>query len=87
VARARTALGAAAVRPGLDVYGREPADPDAALIRHPRVLATPYAGWLTSSMFQKAGTAFGASLQRWADGAAPCWPVNSPAFCRSPARA
>ena len=29
---------------GLDVYAREPADPASALLRHPRVLATPHVG-------------------------------------------
>jgi phosphoglycerate dehydrogenase-like enzyme len=69
---------------GLDVFQREPADPDSALIRHPRVLATPHSGWLTWLMFRETGAVFAANLQRWADGAEPSWAVNAPEFCRWP---
>jgi phosphoglycerate dehydrogenase-like enzyme len=68
---------------GLDVFRREPADPDSALIRHPRVLATPHSGWLTWLMFRETGAVFAANLQRWADGGEPAWAVNAPAFCRA----
>jgi phosphoglycerate dehydrogenase-like enzyme len=69
---------------GLDVFGLEPADPGSALIRHPRVLATPHSGWLTWLMFRETGAVFAANLQRWAAGAAPSWAVNAPGFCRWP---
>jgi len=69
---------------GLDVFQREPADPDSALIRHPRVLATPHSGWLTWLMFRETGAVFAANLQRWADGREPSWAVNVPEFCRWP---
>lgn len=68
---------------GLDVFGREPADPDGPLLRHPRVLATPHVGWLTELMFHRTGEAFAANLGRWADGDEPRWAVNSPSFSRS----
>jgi phosphoglycerate dehydrogenase-like enzyme len=68
---------------GLDVHRREPADPDLPLLRHPRVIATPHVGWLTTMMFQRSSAAFTSSLLRWAGGGEPHWAVNSPAFCRS----
>jgi phosphoglycerate dehydrogenase-like enzyme len=67
---------------GLDVYGREPADPDSPLLRHPRVFTTPHAGGLTRTMFTRSGRAFGQNLQRWAAGQPPRWAVNAPAFRR-----
>jgi phosphoglycerate dehydrogenase-like enzyme len=67
---------------GLDVYAREPADPQAALLRHPRVLATPHAGFLTRVMFRETGALFAANLTRWASGEQPRWAVNAPPFCR-----
>jgi phosphoglycerate dehydrogenase-like enzyme len=72
---------------GLDVFRREPADPDLPLLRHPRVIATPHLGWLTTRMFRQTGLAFAASVLRWADGGEPHWAVNSPAFRRRPPRA
>jgi phosphoglycerate dehydrogenase-like enzyme len=71
---------------GLDVYRREPADPDLPLLRHPRLIATPHLGWLTTRMFQQTCVAFAASVLRWADGGAPYWAVNAPAFPRRPDR-
>jgi phosphoglycerate dehydrogenase-like enzyme len=67
---------------GLDVFGREPADPDSALLRHPRVLATPHVGWLTGLMFRETSIVFGENLQRYGRGEQPLWTVNTPAFCR-----
>ncbi len=63
---------------GLDVHATEPADPDAPLLRHPRVLATPHVGGLTDAMFRRTGEAFAASLRQWASGEPPCWPANAP---------
>ena len=68
---------------GLDVFGREPADPDAPLLRHRRVLATPHVGWHTGLMFRQTSAVFAANLQRFARGEQPLWTVNEPAFCRS----
>ena len=68
---------------GLDVFVREPAGPDDPLVRHPRVLATPHAGWLTGLMFDRTAQVFAQSILRWADGGAPRWAVNAPAFRRS----
>jgi phosphoglycerate dehydrogenase-like enzyme len=68
---------------GLDVFAREPPDPESPLLRHPRVLATPHSGWLTERMFRCTGDAFAANLRRWADGGRPQWAVNTPAFCRA----
>lgn len=73
-------IGAAA----LDVFRREPADPDLPLLRHPRLIATPHLGWLTTRMFQQSCAAFAASVLRWADGGAPYWAVNAPAVPRRP---
>jgi phosphoglycerate dehydrogenase-like enzyme len=67
---------------GLDVYAKEPADPDAPLLRHPRVFTTPHAGGLTRTMFTRSGAVFAANLERWAAGKPPRWAVNSPAFRR-----
>jgi phosphoglycerate dehydrogenase-like enzyme len=68
---------------GLDVFAREPADPDGPLPRHPRVLATPHVGWLTELMFRRTSEVFARNILRWADGGEPQWAVNSPAFRRS----
>lgn len=68
---------------GLDVFAREPADPDGPLPRHPRVLATPHVGWLTGLMFARTSEVFAASLRAWAAGERPRWAVNSPTFTRS----
>ncbi|HEY5988006.1 MAG TPA: NAD(P)-dependent oxidoreductase [Streptosporangiaceae bacterium] len=68
---------------GLDVHATEPADPGSALLRHPRVLATPHVAGLTTEMFRRTGEAFAASVLQWADGKPPRWPANEPAFCRS----
>jgi phosphoglycerate dehydrogenase-like enzyme len=70
---------------GLDVFGREPADPGAPLLRHPRVLATPHSGFLTKVMFRQTGGLFAANLVRWASGEPPRWAVNEPTPAR-PAR-
>jgi phosphoglycerate dehydrogenase-like enzyme len=69
---------------GLDVYAREPADPDTPLLRHPGVIATPHVGGLTHVMFRRTAEVFAANLRRWADGGAPRWAVNAPEFCRWP---
>jgi phosphoglycerate dehydrogenase-like enzyme len=71
---------------GLDVHAREPADPDSALLRDPRVFATPHVGGLTRTMFTRTGRVFAQELNRWARGEAPRWAVNSPAFCRVPGK-
>jgi phosphoglycerate dehydrogenase-like enzyme len=63
---------------GLDVFGREPVDPRAPLLRHPRVLATPHGGFLTKVMFRETGARFAANLLRWASGEPPLWAVNDP---------
>jgi phosphoglycerate dehydrogenase-like enzyme len=67
---------------GLDVYAKEPADPESALLRHPRVFATPHAGGLTRTMVTRSARVFARNLERWAAGEAPQWAVNSPAFRR-----
>src|SRR5487761_1202696 len=71
---------------GLDVHAREPADPESALLRHPRVFATPHVGGLTRTMFTRTGRVFAGCLERWAAGEVPRWAVNSPAFCRAPGK-
>jgi D-3-phosphoglycerate dehydrogenase len=71
---------------GLDVFVREPADPDGLLLRHPRVLATPHVGWHTELMFSRSAEAFAANLQRFARGEELLWTVNAPSFRRTPAR-
>jgi phosphoglycerate dehydrogenase-like enzyme len=68
---------------GLDVYAQEPADPRSALLRHPKVFATPHAGGLTRIMFTRSGRVFAQNLERWAAGEPPRWAVNSPAFRRA----
>jgi phosphoglycerate dehydrogenase-like enzyme len=69
---------------GLDVFAREPADPAAPLLRHPRVIATPHVGWHTGYMFRQTGEVFAANLLRYERGERPLWTVNDPAFLRSP---
>ena len=69
---------ASLVGAGLDVFAREPADPDSALLDHPAVIATPHAGGLTDLMFRRTGEMFAENLLRWADGGAPRWAVNAP---------
>ncbi|HEY2441580.1 MAG TPA: NAD(P)-dependent oxidoreductase, partial [Streptosporangiaceae bacterium] len=51
---------------GLDVHATEPADPESALLRHPRVFATPHVGGLTRTMFTRTGRVFAENLDRWA---------------------
>jgi phosphoglycerate dehydrogenase-like enzyme len=70
---------------GLDVYASEPADPQAPLLRHPRVFTTPHAGGLTRTMFARSARVFALNLERWAAGKPPRWAVNSPQFRREQA--
>jgi len=72
---------------GLDVFAREPADPDSPLVTHPRVLATPHIGWHTGYMFRQTSEAFAANLQRFARGEQPMWTVNEPRYRRARMRA
>lgn len=67
---------------GLDVFGREPADPQSPLVRHPRVIATPHVGWHTGFMFRQTSEVFAANLRRYGSGEQPLWTVNEPAFRR-----
>ena len=71
---------------GLDVHASEPADPESALLRDPRVFATPHVGGLTRTMFTRTGRVFAQSLDRWTRGEPPRWAVNAPAFCRAPGK-
>jgi phosphoglycerate dehydrogenase-like enzyme len=68
---------------GLDVFAREPADPRAPLVSHPRVIATPHVGWHTGYMFRQTSEVFAANLLRFGRGEQPLWTVNEPAFRRS----
>jgi phosphoglycerate dehydrogenase-like enzyme len=68
---------------GLDVFSREPPDPGAPLVRHPRVLATPHVGWHTGYMFRRTSEIFAANLLRFGRGELPQWTVNEPAFRRA----
>jgi phosphoglycerate dehydrogenase-like enzyme len=63
---------------GLDVHATEPADPDTALLRHPRVVATPHVGGLTDLMFRRTGELFAQNVLRWAAGQPPLWAANAP---------
>jgi D-3-phosphoglycerate dehydrogenase len=42
---------------GLDVWWEEPPSPDDPLLRHPRVLVTPHAAWLSEGSFRRLRTA------------------------------
>jgi phosphoglycerate dehydrogenase-like enzyme len=68
---------------GLDVFAREPADPDNPLVGHPRVIATPHVAWHTGLMFRRSSEVFAANLQRFVAGERPDWAVNELAFCRA----
>jgi len=68
---------------GLDVFSREPADPQSALVQHPSVIATPHIGWHTRFMFAQTSEAFAANLMRYSRGEQPLWTVNSVSFRRS----
>jgi phosphoglycerate dehydrogenase-like enzyme len=68
---------------GLDVFAREPADPDNPLVAHPRVIATPHVAWHTELMFRRTSEVFAANLRRFARGDRPQWTVNEPEFCRA----
>ncbi|RZT86612.1 phosphoglycerate dehydrogenase-like enzyme [Pseudonocardia sediminis] len=63
---------------GLDVHAREPADPSSPLLSHPRVVATPHVGGVTTTMFRRSGELFAQNLERWAAGEEPYWAVNRP---------
>jgi phosphoglycerate dehydrogenase-like enzyme len=67
---------------GLDVFVREPPDPQSPLVSHPRVIATPHVGWHTGYMFRQTSDVFAANLRRFGRGEQPLWTVNEPAFCR-----
>ena len=67
---------------GLDVFSREPADPQSPLVQHPHVIATPHVGWHTGFMFRQTSEVFAANLRRYSRGEQPWWTVNSPAFRR-----
>ena len=62
---------------GLDVFSREPADPQSPLVQHPNVIATPHIGWHTGFMFAQTSEAFAANLMRYSRGEPPLWTVNS----------
>ncbi len=62
---------------GLDVFRREPADPQSPLVQHPNVIATPHIGWHTGFMFAQTSEAFAANLMRYSRGEPPLWTVNS----------
>jgi phosphoglycerate dehydrogenase-like enzyme len=68
---------------GLDVFSREPADPQSPLIQHPNVIATPHIGWHTDFMFSQTSEAFAANLMRYSRGEQPLWTVNSASVRRS----
>lgn len=68
---------------GLDVFAREPADPQSPLVRHPHVIATPHVGWHTGFMFRQTSQVFAANLLRYGRGDQPLWTVNEPAFRRA----
>ena len=68
---------------GLDVFSREPADPQSPLIQHPNVIATPHIGWHTDFMFRQTSEAFAANLMRYSRGEQPLWTVNSVSVKRS----
>lgn len=67
---------------GLDVFSREPADPQDPLIRHPNVIATPHVGWHTGYMFRTTAEMFAVNLLRYGRGEQPRWIVNAPEFNR-----
>lgn len=68
---------------GLDVFAREPADPQSPLVRHPLVIATPHVGWHTGFMFRQTSEVFAANLMRYCRGEKPEWTVNDPAVRRT----
>ncbi len=68
---------------GLDVFSREPADPQSPLVQHPNVIATPHVGWHTGFMFRQTSEAFAANLMRYSRGEQPLWTVNSVSVRRS----
>jgi phosphoglycerate dehydrogenase-like enzyme len=68
---------------GLDVFAREPADPQSPLVQHPHVIATPHVGWHTGFMFRQTSEVFAANLMRYGRGEQPQWTVNEPAFRRT----
>ncbi len=68
---------------GLDVFAREPADPQSPLVQHPQVIATPHVGWHTGFMFRQTSEVFAANLLRYGRGGQPNWTVNEPAFRRT----
>lgn len=71
---------------GLDVHAHEPADPSSALLRHPRVVATPHIAGLTDYTFSTSCRAFAENVRRWAAGEPLRWTVNSPGQPRASAR-
>jgi phosphoglycerate dehydrogenase-like enzyme len=61
---------------GLDVFSGEPCPGPVAT--HPRILATPHVGALTSHRLQKSAMLFGENVRRWEAGKPPRWTVNRP---------
>jgi phosphoglycerate dehydrogenase-like enzyme len=62
----------------LDVHAREPVDPGSALVRHPRVLATPHVGGVTLEMFRASNALVADNVRRWQRGEVPSYAVNRP---------
>jgi D-3-phosphoglycerate dehydrogenase len=64
----------------LDVLEREPPDGvGRALVRHPRVVATPHAAWYSEESFLRLKTEVAREALRVLEGGRPRSPVNSPA--------
>lgn len=62
----------------LDVFDGEPLDSESPLARHPRVVATPHIGGMTTTMYDTSRVLFADNLARWSRGEPPHHAVSSP---------
>lgn len=56
---------------GLDVFAREPVQPDHPLVRHPKVVAMPHVGGITEQGYEEIGAMVAENIHRVRDGRPP----------------
>ncbi|MDR1535814.1 MAG: hydroxyacid dehydrogenase [Planctomycetota bacterium] len=62
----------------LDVFEKEPPDPDNPLLVLPNVVATPHDSSFTREAFRRMGEHMAKNIEEVMSGRRPAWPVNNP---------